>query len=103
MNQDYIACKLNKDRNINKIKILYLHGSWFIQANEKDELRKLEFGDGSTDTIYSLFENARRPFLILEDRWRTKKAILGADPYFKYCHRQLKGIQKKLTYFWMLF
>lgn len=99
LNQDYIKCKLEEDKRLHIIKVLYLHGSWFIQANDDDELRKLSFRSGSLDSVDSLFDNERRPFLIFEDRWRTKKAILESDPYLKFCYDQLGKIQGNVLVF----
>lgn len=96
--QKYITCKIKKDLS-NNTRVLYLHGSWFFQANEYDELRKLRFGSSSNDNIESLFENKRRPFIILEDRPQTKKVILQADPYLKYCYKELSKIREKLLIF----
>lgn len=100
LNQQYIKCKIEKDTRSNIIKVFYVHGSWFIQANNEDELAKLDFSSGSADvTVDSLFENGRRPFLILEDRWRTKRAILEGDPYLKFCYDHLSQIQGSLLIF----
>jgi hypothetical protein len=101
LDQNYIACNLCRESksSSSNIKVHYLHGSWFIQANAEEKLRKLSFRKGSDDTIDSLFENERRPFLILEDRWQTKEAILSADPYLKFCHDQLKTIEGNLLIF----
>ncbi len=100
LNQKYISCKLKKETK--RSKILFIHGSWFIQANEKDELRKLQFDQESEDTIEGLFEDRKRPYLILEDRWRVKKAFLEAsdiNPYLSYCYSQLKEIKGNLLIF----
>lgn len=85
-----------------KSRILFVHGSWFIQSNENDELRKLQFSQKSKDSIADLFKDGKRPYLILEDRWRVKKALLEAsdiNPYLNYCYSQLKEIEGNLIIF----
>lgn len=99
LKQEEIRGKLENSKGA---KIFYLHGSWFIQANEKNELCKLSFGSNSPHTIDTLFEgDEKMPHLILEDRWRVKKAILEFEKniYLKYCYDQLKEIQENLLVF----
>lgn len=105
LKQDEITSRLRtntRDKG-GTAKIFYLHGAYFIQADDECRLQKLAFGHESEESILSLSADVdnKRPYLILEDRWRTKKGFLTTDehPYYKYCYKQLKNIEGKLLVF----
>lgn len=84
--------------NAPKAKIYYLHGSWFIQINQKGEIRKLSFKN-NTRTISTLFTENEQPFLILEDRAYVKKATIKGNPYLNLGYERLNQISDKLLIF----
>ncbi len=101
LKQKYVTCKLE---NSNQTKLLYLHGSWFIQAQRSvadPMIRKLSFGSKSPGTIDSIFSGEGLPHVILEDRPHVKKALLEKEdnPYLNYCYSQLKKIEGSLLIF----
>lgn len=88
---------------------VHLHGSWFIQNNqENNHLKKLNFRSNSEKswTLEDLFNNNNSsPYIILEDRWRVKEAIINSDsnPYLKFCYEQIKEKIENLLVFGVSF
>lgn len=91
--------------NHNGQNFYFLHGSWFIQINQKKELRKLSFKQDSSDSLESLFniENDETPLFILEDRNFIKDSLINEYSYLEYCREQLKNFTGKILIFGMSF
>ncbi len=103
LKQEYIKCKLDKS---NAKKVYFMHGSWFIQHDKDENLRKLSFGSQETHSINNLYdEEYKKPFLILEDRYNVKKDACTSDSevYFKHCYSTLKKTHGKLLVFGVSF
>ncbi len=101
LKQDYVSCKLNNNQN--QANLFFIHGSWFIQANEEYDIRKLNFNDKSSYNIDDLFSEKLKPFLILEDRWQTKEILIKANSYLDCCQTQLKNTKGNLLVFGVSF
>jgi hypothetical protein len=84
-----------------KKRVFYLHGSYFIQADWKEEnregelecppLKKISFSGQSEDTVEQLFnwKEKKLPYLICEDWWKAKEILMKESTYFHFCLESL--------------
>jgi hypothetical protein len=90
---------------VNSKIFYYLHGSWLIQANNDDHLRKLPIGEKIPCNINKIFDqlfiDSYRPFIIMEDRWQVKKMWMKWHPYWKKCIDLLQSLNGDLFVFGM--
>jgi hypothetical protein len=87
-------------------KIYYLHGSWFIQVDyDSKKLRKCSFSKDSSDTIESLFNwgNKKLPYLIFEEKSKTKASLIKKSEYFKKCFECLEKNRNPMLVFGLSF
>lgn len=88
---------------LNKAKIYFNHGSWFIQENDSGELDKISFSASKKKNIDDLFLDNHKPFLILEERWITKKTLIDGSIYLKHCYDTLAQSEGSLLAFGLSF
>lgn len=97
-----IIKRLYKEEHEGKSKIFYLHGSWFIRANnKKDELSKLSFSskDKEVKKYKDIWKNDHKPLIVLEDRHIVKKELVKENAYLNHCFERLGKIEGELLIF----
>lgn len=100
LSQESIIEKLNDLKNA---KVYFNHGSWFILENENGELDKISFSSFTKKNISDLFIGDQKPFLILEERWITKKTLIDGSIYLRHCYDRLAQSEGSLLAFGLSF